>query len=96
MFKEIVDDHKIGRSQKLTMSTLCSGELKSTLGKKNLVDIHSDGVDLSFQEPETFNNSFEDDGDSDSFNSLSNENINSAYTTRTGRRVKPKQIFSPS
>ena len=32
MFKEIVDDARrtpdIGRSQKLTMSTLCSGELK--------------------------------------------------------------------
>ena len=32
MFKEIVDDAQrtpdIGRSQKLTMSTLCSGELK--------------------------------------------------------------------
>ena len=32
MFKEIVDDAKqtpdIGRSQKFTMSTLCSGELK--------------------------------------------------------------------
>ena len=35
MFKEIVDDRRrttdIGQSQKLTMSTLCSGELK----KKN-------------------------------------------------------------
>ena len=33
MFKEIVDDARrtpdIGRSQKLTMSTLCSGELKT-------------------------------------------------------------------
>ena len=32
MFKEIVDDARrtpdIGQSQKLTMSTLCSGELK--------------------------------------------------------------------
>ena len=35
MFKEIVDDARqttdIGRSQKLTVSTLCSGELKKTL-----------------------------------------------------------------
>ena len=34
MFKEIVDNARrttdIGRSQKLTMSTLCSGELKTS------------------------------------------------------------------
>ena len=31
MFKEIVDDARrtLGKSQKLTMSTLCSGELKN-------------------------------------------------------------------
>ena len=37
MFKEIVDDARrtpdFGRSQKLTMSTLCSVELKNTAGK---------------------------------------------------------------
>ena len=36
MFKEIVDDARqtpdIGRSQKLTMSTLCPGELKRDVG----------------------------------------------------------------
>ena len=39
MFKEIVDDARrtpdIGRSQKLTMSTLCSGELKKFWAKSS-------------------------------------------------------------
>ena len=40
MFKEIVDDGRrttdIGRSQKLTMSTSCSGELKIKAYRSNV------------------------------------------------------------
>ena len=32
-------------------------QLKKYTGQRNLVNIHSNGVDLSFHEPETFNNS---------------------------------------
>ena len=55
MFKEIVDDARrtpdIGRSQKLIMSTLCSGELKivfNAMLTKNMITKNVNNETLTF------------------------------------------------
>ena len=63
MFKEIVDDARrtpdIGRSQKLTMSTLCSCELKERIFKKFFMSIQSPFTRAKFHDGSKFCTVFE-------------------------------------